>query len=160
LRTAHFPAQLPIFVEDSDFMDRSTFDEYIRRFNVEDPTTFDDHITPNMKMLNGALEFTGVAGMRDHYENKIWPYFVETLNVLGYISNDKNAAVRLLTNFVAKKDADTLFGPVKKGEQFDFRGLLWYDINAEGKFTTIVVAYNSFKNTKVTGDIIEMGIPH
>lgn len=141
-------------------MDRAKYDEYIRRFNAEDPTAFDDYLSKDMKMLNGALEFTGISGMRDHYENKIWPYFVETLNVKGFISNEKNLTVILWTNFTAKRDCDTLFGPVKKGELFDYRGLIWYDIDDTGRFSKIIVAYNSFKNTKVTGEVIEMGIPH
>ncbi|MBN4053699.1 nuclear transport factor 2 family protein [Haliea sp. AH-315-K21] len=141
-------------------MNRSQFDEYIRRFNEEDPTAFDDYIATDMKMLNGALEFSGVAGMRDHYENKIWPYFVEKLYISAFIGNDENVCVKMWTNFTAKMDADSLFGAVKKGEQFDFRGLILYDLNAAGKFSTITVAYNSFKNTKISGEEIEMGIPH
>ncbi len=141
-------------------MDRTRFDEYIRRFNEEDPTAFDEFIAQDMKMLNGALEFTGVEGMRDHYENKIWPYFTEALNVLAFVSNDRNVGIQMWARFTAKHDGDTLFGKVGKGELFDFRGLILYDVNEEGKFSKITVAYNSFKNTKVSGEEIEMGMPH
>jgi hypothetical protein len=141
-------------------VNRTEFDDYLRRFNEEDPTAFDDYIASDMKMLNGALEFSGVAGMRDHYENKIWPYFTEALEISAFIGNDQNVCVKMWAKFTAKKAADTLFGEVKKGEQFDFRGLILYDLNSEGKFSSITVAYNSFTNTKVDGEVIEMGIPH
>lgn len=140
-------------------MDRKTFDDYIRRFNAEDPTAFDDYLAPDMKMLNGALEFTGVAGMRDHYQNKMWPYFRESLQVLRFVSDERVLAVQMWTNFLARRDAQTVFGPVIKGEMFDYRGLIMYDVR-DGRFATITVAYNSFRNTKVTGEVIEMGIPH
>lgn len=140
-------------------MDRATFDEYIRRFNAEDPTTFDEFLSPDTKMLNGALEFQGIEGMRDHYENKIWPYFVERLHVLQFVSSETVLAVRIWTNFRARKEADTLFGHVFPGDQFDFRGLIMYEIS-HGKFTSITVAYNSFTNTKVNGEVIDIGMPH
>ena len=141
-------------------MEREAFDEYIRRFNSEDATAFDDYIAPNMKMLNGSLEFRGVDGMRDHYESKIWPYFIEKLNVLRFVSNDDTAAVQLWTQFTARGDAqETLFGAVKKGDRFDYRGVIMYEIE-DGKFISITVAYNSFVNTKATGQTIDMGMPH
>jgi hypothetical protein len=140
-------------------LERATFDDYIRRFNAEDATAFDEYIAPDMRMLNGALEFRGVAGMRDHYQNKMWPFFVERLNVLRFVSSDSVLAVEMWTNFRARLPADTIFGPVLPGEQFDFRGLIMYDI-AGGKFTSITVAYNSFRNTKLSGQVIEMGVPH
>ena len=141
-------------------MERRTFNEYIRRFNSEDATAFDDYIAPTMKMLNGSLEFRGVDGMRDHYESKIWPYFIEKLNVLRFVSDDDTAAVQLWTQFTARHDADeTLFGPVKKGDRFDYRGVIMYEIE-DGKFISITVAYNSFVNTKATGETIDMGMPH
>jgi hypothetical protein len=140
-------------------MKRQIFDDYIRRFNAEDPTTFDDYIAPDMVMLNGALEFRGVAGMRDHYENKMWPFFVERLNVLRFVSSETVLAVQMWTNFTAKRAAETIFGPVAKGEQFDYRGLIMYDL-ARGKFSSITVAYNSFTNTKPDKTIINIGVPH
>lgn len=138
---------------------RARYDEYIRRFNEEDPTAFDEFLAPDMKMLNGALEFAGVDGMRDHYENRIWPHFVEKLNVIRYVSDDDALAVKMWTRFTARHDADTLFGAVRKGELFDFRGLILYDI-MDGRFTTITVAYNSFMNIKITGELVDMGMPH
>ncbi|MDO6964473.1 nuclear transport factor 2 family protein [Rhizobium alvei] len=141
-------------------MKRDQFDQYIRRFNAEDPTAFDDFIAPDMKMLNGALEFTGIAGMRDHYENKIWPFFKEELNVLRFVSDEKHIGIQMWTHFTARVDGDTLFGPVRKGDTYDYRGLIMYDINESGRFSSIIVSYNSFVNTKVSGEVIEMGLPH
>lgn len=138
---------------------RARFDDYIRRFNEEDPTAFDEFLAPDMKMLNGALEFQGVAGMRDHYENRIWPHFVEKLNVLRFVSDEHTLAVKMWTRFTARHDGETLFGAVREGELFDYRGLILYDI-VDGRFASITVAYNSFVNTKVTGEIIDMGMPH
>ena len=40
-------------------MDRATFDDYIRRFNEQDMTAFEDYLAPDMHMLNGSLEYTG-----------------------------------------------------------------------------------------------------
>jgi hypothetical protein len=140
-------------------MERHRFDDYIRRFNEEDPTAFDEFIAPDMKMLNGALEFTGVKGMRHHYETLIWPHFVERLNILGFVSSQTSLAVRMWTRFTARQAGDTLFGPVEKGELFDYRGVIFYDI-VDGRFSTITVAYNSFINTKIDGQTIDMGMPH
>lgn len=139
---------------------REIFDNYIRRFNEEDPTAFDDYIAPDMKMLNGALEFTGIAGMRDHYENKIWPIFREELNVLRFVSDEKHVAIQMWTHFTARVAGETIFGPVVPGDTFDYRGVIMYDINDEGRFSQIVVAYNSFVNTKASGEVIDMGMPH
>lgn len=139
---------------------RIRYDEYIRRFNQEDPTAFDEFLAPDMRMLNGALEFTGVAGMRDHYENRIWPYFVETLNVLRYVSDETVLAVQMWTRFTAKTAATTLFGAVEKGELFDYRGVILYDIDQTGRFSSITVAYNSFINTRLDGRKHDMGMPH
>jgi len=140
-------------------MNRTRFDEYIYRFNAEDPTAFDEFLTPDMKMLNGGLEFAGISGMRDHYQNKIWPHFVEALEVTQFVGSETHVAVQLVTTFTAKHEADTLFGHVVKGDRFQFRGVIMY-ILKEDKFSTITVAYNSFTNTKLTGETINMGMPH
>jgi len=50
--------------------------------------------------------------MADHYQKLIWPHFVETLNVLRYVSDGSTAAVQLWTRFRARSAAETLFGPV------------------------------------------------
>jgi hypothetical protein len=141
-------------------MDRPRFDEYIRRFNEEDDTAFDEFIAPDMRMLNGALEFTGVEGMKAHYA-KIWAGFREELNVERFVSDDETLAIRMWTHFTAlHDDPDSLFGPVQEGETFDYRGLIMYHLAEDGRFQQIQVAYNSFTNTKPDGTVIEMGIPH
>jgi len=140
-------------------MNRTTFEDYLRRFNAEDASAFDDYLAPDMHMVNGTLEFHGVAGMRDHYEHKIWPYFRETLHLLNFVSDDRLVAVQLWTNFRARTDAVTLFGPVVTGEQFDYRGLILYELQNH-RFRKITVAYNSFRNTKPSGVVVDLGMPH
>ena len=142
-------------------MRREEYDRYISRFNEEDPTAFDDYVAPNMRMLNGGLEFRGVEGMRDHYENRIWPFFKEELNVRRYVSDDETLAVQMWTRFVAKNDAEqTIFGSVAAGDSFDFRGLILYELDERQRFTSITVAYNSFVRTGVDGTTIDLGMPH
>jgi hypothetical protein len=140
-------------------MRRARFDSYIRRFNAEDDTAFDEFLRPDMTMLNGSLRFSGIDGMKHHYRGLVWPHFVERLTVLRYVSNTAHAAVEMWTRFSARHAAETLFGPVVEGELFDYRGLIFYDIR-EGRFATITVAYNSFVNTKPDGTTRDMGMPH
>ncbi|MDH6265765.1 hypothetical protein M2360_001155 [Rhizobium sp. SG_E_25_P2] len=141
-------------------MKKEIFDSYIKRFNEEDPTAFDDYLASDMKMLNGALEFTGIEGMRDHYENKIWPYFREELNVLRFVSDEKHVAIQMWTHFTARVAGETIFGPVVVGDTFDYRGVIMYDLNEDGRFSQIIVSYNSFVSTKVSGEVVNMGMPH
>lgn len=141
-------------------MDRKTYEKYIERFNAEDPTVFDEYISPDMKMLNGALEYRGISGMKDHYGRKVWPYFTEKLSILGFVSDADTLAVRLWTHFTARDEAiNTLFGPVRAGETFDYRGVVFYEIG-KGKFSSIIVAYNSFIHTDIRGRKTNLGIPH
>ena len=141
-------------------MNRATFEDYIARFNTRDVTAFEDYLCEDMQMLNGALRFTGIDGMKDHYVNKVWPHFREELNLIRFLGGEDHVAVELRTEFTALAAADdTLFGPVTAGERFTYRGLIMYDLR-DGKFATITVSYNSFTNTKVDGSVIEMGLPH
>lgn len=141
-------------------MNRATFEDYLARFNARDATAFDDYLCDDMQMLNGALRFEGIAGMKHHYVDVIWPHFAEKLNLIRFIGNMAHVAVELRTDFTALTDAsDTLFGPVVRGEMFVYRGLIMYDLR-NGKFATITVAYNSFTNTKPDGTTIELGLPH
>ena len=140
-------------------MNRERYDEYIRRFNEKDLTAFDEFIAPNMRMQNGTLVFHGVDGMKNNYD-MIWKTFSEDLTIERFVSDGRSLAVQMWAHFTAlKDDPDSLFGPVVKGETFDFRGLIMYQLE-DGKFADIRVAYNSFTNTKVDGQVIEMGIPH
>ncbi|WP_298740757.1 nuclear transport factor 2 family protein [uncultured Microbacterium sp.] len=142
-------------------MHEARFREYIRRFNAEDDTAFDDYLAPDMHMKNGTLEFTGVDGMKHHYRELIWPDFVERLTVPRFVSDDRCAAIQMNTLFTAKHDsADSLFGPVHKGETFEFNGVIMYEIDASDRFSDILVAYNSFVYTDRDGNTRDLGIPH
>lgn len=44
-------------------MQRERYDEYVRRFNAEDATAFDEFLAPDMRMQNGTLVYYGVQGM-------------------------------------------------------------------------------------------------
>jgi hypothetical protein len=141
-------------------MDKATFDDYIARFNRQDDTAFDDYIAEDMHMKNGLLEFTGVDGMKEHYQ-LIWRDFDEELFPTDFVSSDTNVAIRMFTRFTAIHDADdALFGSVKKGDRFEFRGVISYQLNAEGKFADVLVAYNSFTSIPIDGPPVELGIPH
>lgn len=136
------------------------FREYIARFNAEDHTAFEDYLHPQMHMLNGTLEYTGIDGMINHYKERIWPDFIETLTVPRFVSSDKFIAIHMNTHFEAKHDKQgSLFGDVKKGETFDFNGLIMYTLE-DGLFRDIQVAYNSFIYTDVTGATKDLGMPH
>lgn len=41
-------------------MNRERFADYIRRFNAEDPTAFEDYLTPNVTAQNGTLHYQGI----------------------------------------------------------------------------------------------------
>jgi hypothetical protein len=61
---------------------------------------------------------------------------------------------------VLADDPASLFGPVHEGETFDFRGLIMYRLDDDGKFADIKVAYNRFTFTGLDGQPTELGIPH
>jgi hypothetical protein len=140
-------------------VNRETYNDYISRFNAQDTTAFEDYLADDMHMTNGTLEFRGVQGMKDHYA-KVWETFSEALHVERFVSSDDTLAVQLWAHFTALHDNDaSLFGPVKQGETFDFRGLIMYQIE-NGKFSDIRVAYNSFVFTDAQGVAHHLGIPH
>lgn len=142
-------------------MDEARFRDYIRRFNEEDDTAFDDYLAPQMHMKNGTLEYTGVDGMKHHYNVNIWPHFIETLTVPRVVTAGARLAIQMNTLFTAKHDADeTIFGQVKKGETFEFDGLIMYELDSTDRFTDILVAYNSFVYTDLEGNVRDLGIPH
>ncbi|GAB3615869.1 hypothetical protein GCM10027416_04260 [Okibacterium endophyticum] len=141
-------------------MDESTFMEYIRRFNDEDDTAFDDYLHPALHMKNGTLEFTGVDGMKHHYRDLIWGRFREVLDVRRFVGDGDRIAIQMRTLFTAlHHQGESLFGPVEKGETFEFNGLIMYELE-EGRFRDILVAYNSFVFTDLSGNSRDLGIPH
>ena len=141
-------------------MDNQRFNDYIARLNRRDDTAFDDYLAEDVHVKNGTLEYTGVQGMKDHYA-KIWPTFTEALEPTDFVGSDANVAIRMVTYFTADRDdPDSLFGPVVHGDRFEFRGVISYRLNAEDKFSDILVAYNSFTSIRVDGTVTELGIPH
>lgn len=142
-------------------MREADFREYIRRFNEEDDTAFDDYLSQDMHMRNGTLEYDGIDGMKHHYRVNVWPHFIERLDVPAYVSDGEKIAIKMLTHFTARRDnPETIFGPVKEGETFDFDGIIMYLLDGEGKFKDIQVAYNSFVYTNAEGVRKDLGIPH
>jgi len=138
----------------------SEFMKYIDRFNREDATAFEDYLHPEMHMKNGMLEFTGIDGMKHHYNDLIWPDFKEQLIVPRFLSTDDRIAIQMQTIFTAKADNPaSLFGPVLKGETFEFNGVIMYEV-VDGLFKDILVAYNSFVYTNLAGEQRDLGIPH
>ena len=143
----------------SPVMDRSRFDEYIRRFNAEDASAFDEFLAPDMAMQNGRLRYRGVQGMKDHYA-KIWGRMKETLHVEQFVTDGERLAVQMHTRFdVLVDDPASLFGPIRRGERFDFTGLILYRIR-DGRFQDIKVAYFDFEHTGTDGVARSIGIPH
>ena len=136
------------------------FDSYTARFNAEDDTAFDDYLHPLMHMKNGTLEFDGIDGMKHHYRDLIWPDFHEKLTVPRFVSSENRIAIQMNTVFSPKRDsAESLFGPVKVGETFEFNGVIMYEVE-NGLFRDILVAYNSFVHTDLNGNKRDLGIPH
>ncbi len=58
-----------------------------------------------------------------------------------------------------RDDPDSTFGPVTRGEAFDFSGLIMCDV-VDGRFTRIRVAYSTFLHTGADGTVTSLGIPH
>lgn len=140
-------------------MKKEVFDDYIKRFNARDATTFEDYIDPNAKVLNGSLHINGMQGMKDHYA-WIWRSFSEELHVERFVSDENTLAIQMWTHFAVQKDDDeSPFGKVKKGEAFDYHGIIMYQI-VNNKFTDIKISYLSFSHTDLNGKTEELGIPH
>lgn len=140
-------------------MKKEVFDDYINRFNRRDPTAFEDYIHPDAKIINGTLEITGMQGMKDHYA-RIWKGFSEELHVERFVSDEHTLAIQMWTHFTAQKDDnESLFGPVKAGETFDYHGIIMYEL-VNDKFTSIKVSYLSFTYTNFKGEKVDLGIPH
>ena len=111
-------------------------------------------------MQNGTHAFNGVEGMKHHYRDLIWPDFTEYLEPTHFMSEGNQIAIKMYTLFTALDDNDaSLFGSVKKGETFEFNGLIMYQLE-DNLFKDIVVAYNSFVYTDSNGNKRDLGIPH
>jgi len=140
-------------------VDRAAFDDYIQRFNAKDLTTFDDYYLPDCRMVNGTLELLGVSAVQEHYR-PLWSQFREEVSIERFVMDDDTIAIKMWAHFTALDDnPQALFGPVKSGETFDFRGIIMYWVQ-DGRFANIEVAYNTFTFTDSTGKATELGIPH
>jgi hypothetical protein len=140
-------------------MRRERFDEYVRRFNAEDATAFDEFLTPDMRMRNGGLRYQGIDGMKAHY-GRIWGRFRETLVVRGYVGDERHVAAHLNTHFDALvDDPRTPFGSVRRGEGFDYDGIVFYELR-QGRFSAINVSYLSFTKTDLNGVEHSLGLAH
>ncbi|GGH33611.1 nuclear transport factor 2 family protein [Microbacterium album] len=141
-------------------MNKEKFDDYIARFNARDDSAFDDYLHPDLHVQNGTLEYWGVQAMKDHYAG-IWDTFTEELFPSDFIASETNAAIRMKTRFVAQRDnAASLFGPVAKGDRFEFLGVISYRIAPDGRFSDILVAAASFRAVRADGTAAELGTPH
>ena len=141
-------------------MERAAFDTYIRRFNAEQPSAFEDYMAPDVRMLNGTLLLRGVGEVKAHYA-KIWAAMRESLDVERYVSDAGTVAIQMHTHFeVRHDDPASPFGAILAGETFDYHGLIMYRLRADGKFEDIKVAYLSFIRTGRDGKATDLGIPH
>ena len=95
--------------------------------------------------LTGAV----VLGARlDVADPDSWQAFLKGVAVLGPIEVlVNNAGIMPL-------------GPVLEGETFEFRGVISYRLDEDGRFADILVAYNSFTGTRRDGTTVELGLPH
>ncbi|KAB0622588.1 nuclear transport factor 2 family protein [Castellaniella defragrans] len=140
-------------------MNHERFADYIRRFNAQDPSAFEDYLTPDVAVQNGTLKYTGIEAMKAHYA-RIWSGMKETLDPRRVVCDGDTLAVELHARFEAlKDDPDSLFGPVVRGEAFDYTGVIMYRIR-DGRFADIRVAYLDFVHTDVQGRRRSLGIPH
>lgn len=140
-------------------MDRERFDEYVRRFNAEDASAFDVFLAPDVTVQNGGLHYQGRQGMKDHYA-KIWGRLKETLVVQRFVCDGDTLAVHLKTHFEALvDDGDTLFGSIRRGECFDYDGVVMYRLEG-GLLADIKVSYLSFKKTDLNGVQHSLGLVH
>lgn len=140
-------------------MDRPRYDAYIRRFNAEDTAAFDEYLLPDVRVLNGGLVLTGTDAMKAHYA-RIWSTFFEVIHVERFVSDAQSLAVQMWTHFSARRDdADSVFGAVRRGDRFDFRGIVMYRLT-QGRFAEIRVAYNSLTHSSTDGQVQQLGIPH
>ncbi|WP_018465965.1 nuclear transport factor 2 family protein [Calidithermus timidus] len=140
-------------------MTREHYAAYIRRFNAQDLSVFEEFLSPEVRVLNGTLELLGREAMRAHYA-RIWRTFRETLEVERWVGDGEGVAVQMKAHFEAlRDDPASPFGPVVAGERFEFEGLILYRVQDE-RFTEIRVAYNRFTHTDREGRKRELGIPH
>ena len=140
-------------------MDRLRFDAYIRRFNAEDPTAFDEFLAPDVTVQNGGLRYQGRQAMKDHYA-RIWGRMKETIRLTSFVCDGQALSAGMRTHFEALvDDGHTIFGSIRRGECFDYHGVVMYRIE-DGLLAGIEVAYLSFTKTDLNGIVHSIGLPH
>jgi hypothetical protein len=156
---AHADNNNPADTRSYQVLNRAGFDNYIAMFNDKNPLAFEAYYADNMRMQNGHMVLNGIPEVKEHYR-KIWSVMKEELTVVNYVSDGDSLAVELKAHFTARKDAaDSPFGKVKQGENFDYHGVILYKINHLGKFYDIKVAYLDFTRT-TDGVTQSLGMAH
>ena len=141
-------------------MDLQAYRKYIEYFTSGDRRAFVDYFADDVVMQNGGTYLRGLGAVLEHYEQRIWPYFRETLKVGDIASDSSTAATMMSAHFEAVKDAETVFGKVRRGDQFDYNGVIFYNIRPDNRFSHVYVAYLSFTATPLGGSTITLPIPH
>ena len=140
-------------------MTKEIFDDYISRFNGRDPTTFDDYIHPEARILNGRFLIRGRQGMKDHYA-KIWSGYTEELKIERFVADDHTVAIEMEAHFTATRDdEESIFGPIMAGETFDSHNVIIYRID-NGLFTDIKIANLDRTKTTLKGEKLDVGRAH
>lgn len=123
----------------SQEMSREAYNDYLAKFNANDPT-FIEYYHPDATLELSGSEIRGAQGIKDFYAD-VKKYIKETVEVTTYIYDGKQLAVEIPTTFEVIADWDNSFWGVdlKKGQVL--RVVSWgiYDIE-DGKFKRIRTA--------------------
>jgi hypothetical protein len=141
-------------------MDRQAFLRYIERFNQADTGAFRENLADDVVMQNGGMFLRGLDAVLEHYEQRIWPWLKETVHAERIALDGNSIAVQMWTHFEAIRKGECAFGLVQPGDQFDFRGVVMYEIGPGGKFGSILVAYLTFTATPLGGSARLLAPPH
>lgn len=156
---AHATAAEKVVTHEGKIESRQSFDEYIRLFNSKNPACFEKYFSSDVRMQNGKLVLNGIPAVKAHY-GQIWPIMKEEVKFNNFSFDGKTLAVDMHTHFTVTTDAEhSPFGAVKKGESFDYYGVVMYRVNEKGKFNDIKVAYLDFTRTQ-DGKTVSLGLPH
>lgn len=149
----------PTVQQGYQMLNKSSFLHYMALFNEKNPQAFEAYYADDIVMQNGMLFLNGIDEIKQHYQ-KIWKNIKEELILKDFVMQGDRLAVELHTHFtVLQDDTDSPFGPVKKGETFDYYGVIMYRINEIGKFNSVKVAYLNFTRT-TDGKVTSLGIAH
>lgn len=120
-------------------MSREAYDDYLERFNANDPS-FIEYYHPDVVLELSGSEIRGAQGIKDFYAN-VKQYIKETVEVTTFIYDGKQLAVEIPTTFEVTADWDNSFWGVdlKKGQVLRIVSWGIYDIE-DGKFKKIRTA--------------------